>query len=120
MYESISDYGSMYMEVTGGQMDIKFIRDNGVIHDYLTIMKQVVPPLSPDVSVTAPAHGTNYTTPPVITITADASDSDGSVTQVEFFVNNISIGTDYQAPYPSTTPSLMKEPTTLPPYQRHR
>ncbi|MCB0565263.1 MAG: metallophosphoesterase, partial [Phaeodactylibacter sp.] len=99
MYESISDYGSMYMEVTGGQMDIKFIRDNGVIHDYLTIMKQVATGFPPDVSVTAPDHGTNYTTPQAITITADASDSDGSVTQVEFFVNNISIGTDYQAPY---------------------
>ncbi|MCB0588698.1 MAG: metallophosphoesterase family protein, partial [Phaeodactylibacter sp.] len=29
MYHSQADYGSMYMEVTGGQMDVQFIRDNG-------------------------------------------------------------------------------------------
>ena len=106
MYESISDYGSMYMEVTGGQMDIKFIRSNGVIHDYLTIMKQVATGVPPSVSITAPAHGTNYTSPQPVTLTADASDSDGTVTQVEFFVNGNSVGVDNQAPYAvSYTPS---------------
>ncbi|MCO6486792.1 MAG: metallophosphoesterase, partial [Phaeodactylibacter sp.] len=99
MYHSQADYGSMYMEVTGGQMDIKFIRDNGNIDDYFSIVKNVATGSPPTVSVTSPANGFNYTSTQSITITADASDSDGSVTQVEFFVNNISIGTDNQAPY---------------------
>ncbi|MCB0595763.1 MAG: metallophosphoesterase, partial [Phaeodactylibacter sp.] len=99
MYQSQSDYGSMYMEVTGGQMDVKFIRDNGNIDDEFTIIKQVSTGLPPNVSITAPSDGANFSSPQAITITADASDSDGSVTQVEFFVDNLSIGTDNQAPY---------------------
>lgn len=34
-----------------------------------------------------------------MTISADASDSDGSITQVEFFVDGNSIGTDSSSPY---------------------
>ncbi|MCB0581040.1 MAG: metallophosphoesterase, partial [Phaeodactylibacter sp.] len=99
MYRSQADYGSMYLEVTGGQMDIKFLRENGNIDDYLTIVKQVASGMPPSVSITAPADGTHYLAPQSINITANASDSDGSVTQVEFFVNNMSIGVDNQAPW---------------------
>ncbi|MCO6477330.1 MAG: metallophosphoesterase, partial [Phaeodactylibacter sp.] len=99
MYHSQADYGSMYLEVTGGQMDIQFIRDNGDIDDYLTIVKQLAVGNPPTVSVTSPANGFNYSTPQQINIKASASDSDGSVTKVEFFINNFSIGVDNSAPY---------------------
>ncbi|MCV5277493.1 Ig-like domain-containing protein, partial [Escherichia coli] len=35
-------------------------------------------------------------------ITANASDADGTVTQVEFFANNTSLGVTTQAPYSVT------------------
>ncbi|MBW3468321.1 Ig-like domain-containing protein, partial [Arthrospiribacter ruber] len=53
----------------------------------------------PTVSITAPAQGTEIEAGETISITADASDEDGEVVKVEFFVNGSSIGTTAQAPY---------------------
>ncbi len=53
----------------------------------------------PTVSITAPTDGTTYNSLQTITINANASDSDGSVSQVEFFVNGSSVGTDNSSPY---------------------
>ena len=54
---------------------------------------------SPTCSITSPTNGQYYATPQNITINANASDTDGNVTSVEFFVNEISIGTDTTSPY---------------------
>ncbi|MBW3466793.1 hypothetical protein EGN73_03040, partial [Arthrospiribacter ruber] len=53
----------------------------------------------PTVSITAPAQGTEIEAGQTISITADASDEDGEVVKVEFFVNGTSIGSATQAPY---------------------
>ena len=55
--------------------------------------------LPPTVSITSPAEGTGFTAPSPITITADAADPDGTVTNVEFFVNGMLVGADNTAPY---------------------
>ena len=57
------------------------------------------PNVPPTVSITNPTDGSLYTSLSTITIDADASDPDGSVTQVEFFVDGTSIGTDNTSPY---------------------
>ncbi|MEM1325557.1 MAG: Ig-like domain-containing protein [Bacteroidota bacterium] len=54
---------------------------------------------SPTVTITAPVDGTTIDENTSLTIAADASDTDGTVTQVEFFVDNMSIGVDTDAPY---------------------
>lgn len=54
---------------------------------------------SPVVTITSPGDGASFSTGNTITITADASDSDGSIDNVEFFVNGSSIGTDTSQPY---------------------
>jgi hypothetical protein len=59
----------------------------------------ISPSSKPTSEVTSPATGTTYATPQAITITADAADGNGSISQVEFFVNGISIGTDNSSPY---------------------
>ena len=48
----------------------------------------------PTVSITSPAGGATFTAPANITVAANASDTDGSVTQVEFFQGTTSLGTD--------------------------
>ncbi len=39
MYYSVAELGSCALEVTGNTMDVKFIRETGVIEDYFTIVK---------------------------------------------------------------------------------
>jgi hypothetical protein len=53
----------------------------------------------PSVALTAPNEGNSYRSGDTITLSADANDPDGSVTQVEFFYNNIWLGVDTTAPY---------------------
>ncbi len=61
----------------------------------------------PTVSLTSPANNTNFDLGNEITISATASDTDGTVNSVEFFVNNTSIGLDNSAPYSvSWTPNF--------------
>jgi N-acetylneuraminic acid mutarotase/glucose/arabinose dehydrogenase/endonuclease/exonuclease/phosphatase family metal-dependent hydrolase len=53
----------------------------------------------PTVAISAPANGASFSLPPSITVSATASDSNGTVTGVQFFANGISIGTDATTPY---------------------
>ena len=57
--------------------------------------------LLPSASITSPANGATFPWHPTITITATASDSDGSVQKVEFFRDNgaTKLGEDTSAPY---------------------
>jgi regulation of enolase protein 1 (concanavalin A-like superfamily) len=53
----------------------------------------------PTVSLTAPASGATYTAPASITISANASDANGSVARVEFYAGSSLVGTDTSSPY---------------------
>jgi chitinase len=56
----------------------------------------------PSVSLTSPAAGASFTAGSSITVSANASDSDGSVSKVEFFRGGTSLGIDTSAPYSVT------------------
>lgn len=56
----------------------------------------------PSVSLTAPSNGASYTAPATITLTASASDSDGTISKVEFFNGSTLLATDTSAPYSYT------------------
>ena len=53
----------------------------------------------PTVSITSPANNASFATPANITINANAGDSDGTVTQVEFFADGGPLGVDATSPY---------------------
>jgi len=53
----------------------------------------------PDISVTYPFHMQHFNQPQAVTITADAADTNGSVQNVKFFVNDVQIGQDNAFPY---------------------
>ncbi len=55
--------------------------------------------VAPTVSITSPANGATFTAPASITINATASDSDGTLTRVEFFQGTTKLGEDTTAPY---------------------
>jgi len=53
----------------------------------------------PSVNLTSPAAGASFTAGSSITVSANASDSDGSISKVEFFRGGTSLGIDTSAPY---------------------
>ena len=53
----------------------------------------------PTVSITSPTHPTTFVAPANVTITATASDPDGSITKVEFFAGVGLLGQDTTPPY---------------------
>lgn len=54
---------------------------------------------NPAVSITAPANGATYTAPATVSITANASDPEGRMASVDFYVGSTLISRDSTAPY---------------------
>lgn len=54
---------------------------------------------SPSVSLTSPVHNSSVDEGTAISITANASDTDGTITKVEFFQGSTKLGEDLTAPY---------------------
>jgi Bacterial Ig domain len=59
----------------------------------------VNPNTPPAVTLTSPLNGSSLSVPADVTIAASASDSDGTLSKVEFFINGTLFGTDTTAPY---------------------
>src|SRR5262249_24925630 len=63
---------------------------------------QLSPPVTnspPSVAITSPGNGASFIAPATITIQAAASDSDGSVTNVQFFDGATSLGNVSSSPF---------------------
>ena len=58
--------------------------------------------LPPTVNLTAPANNSTFTAPATITLRANAADSDGSISKVEFYQTGTLINSDVSAPYEYT------------------
>jgi len=76
----------------------------GVTCDRLTVngnglLRLAAPNLPPSVSLTAPVAGAVFTVPATINLQATATDSDGTVTKVEFFNGVTKLGEATAAPY---------------------
>jgi len=62
---------------------------------------------APTVSMTSPANGASFVAPTSITFTATASDSDGTIQRVEFYVGATLVGTDTTSPYSAEWPAVI-------------
>ncbi|MBI4659123.1 MAG: hypothetical protein HY735_09800 [Verrucomicrobia bacterium] len=67
----------------------------------------------PAVAISSPAANATFTAPANITLTADASDSDGSISKVEFFSRGTAIGTATTSPYRVTWSNVAPGSYTL-------
>jgi hypothetical protein len=78
--------------------------DDGAVTTSVARTVTVHPPAnqSPSVSMTAPSHGASFTAPATMTVSADASDPDGSIVRVDFYQGSTQIGTDASTPYSVT------------------
>ncbi len=59
---------------------------------------------SPVVTLAAPVGGATYTAPAAVTLKATATDPDGTVARVDFFLGTTKLGSDATAPYELTAP----------------
>jgi len=73
-------------------------------NDIATSLKVMKVPANnpPSVSITSPANNASFNAPASITFTANATDSDGSVSKVEFFNGSQSIGVATTSPFKVT------------------
>jgi hypothetical protein len=55
--------------------------------------------VAPSAALTQPANGATFTAPATVSLAATASDSDGTVSKVEFFNGSAKLGEDTTAPY---------------------
>ena len=69
--------------------------------------------LPPSVTITNPVSGTVFTAPANVTIQASASDSDGTVTNVQFLVGSTVLSNDAAAPFFAVTNNLVAGSYTL-------
>ena len=68
---------------------------------------------APTVSITSPTGGTVYNAPATVTINATASDSDGSISKVEFYQGLTLLGADSTSPYSFTWSNVGQGSYTL-------
>jgi PKD repeat protein len=106
-------YSVDYLTTLGaGQIVRAVATDNqGATANSNNVVMNVVANVPPTVSLTSPVNGALFVAPEVVNIVASASDSDGSIAQVEFFVNGISIGVDNSSPYSTSWSSVVGENT---------
>ncbi len=76
----------------------------------LAVMTGAVPNIPPQVILTSPVSGTSLTTPANITLSAAATDPDGTVAKVEFFDGTLKLG---ETLAPSTPPDIFTLPVNL-------
>jgi len=62
-------------------------------------VKAIVVNQAPTVSITSPSNNASFNAPASISLTASASDQDGTISKVEFFNGTTSIGSATQSPY---------------------
>ena len=76
-------------------------RDNSGLTRSATITITVNAPGNqlPNVSISSPSTGATYTAPATVSIQATASDSDGTISRVEFYRGSTLISTDTTSPY---------------------
>ncbi|MBO9702151.1 MAG: hypothetical protein J7604_18220, partial [Sporocytophaga sp.] len=100
-----SPYSATWTNVAAGTYKIVAnVKDNngGVGTDTVTVT--VVPAVNqnPSVSITSPVNNASFNAPANITITANASDADGTVSSVAFYNGSLLLGTDNTTPYSYT------------------
>ena len=95
MYHNSLTLGSFIVDINHNQLDAKFLTEDGIIDDYFTITKDI-PPVQL-VNITNPLQG--FTSPQSTIITTDVGEQVSSVTDVEFFINESSIGVDQTFPF---------------------
>jgi hypothetical protein len=98
--------GSSYTATTGGNYTVEVSTNFSCTATSSIITVIVNGNLSPFVVITAPSSNASFTAPASVTITATASDQDGTVSKVDFYSGNTLLGTDPTAFHANTMNNL--------------
>jgi regulation of enolase protein 1 (concanavalin A-like superfamily) len=101
--DTSSPYGMTWSSVAAGSYQVTAVArdDDGATRTSAAVSVTVgsASNQAPAVSLTSPAAGASMTAPANITLQASASDTDGTVTRVEFYRGSTLIGSDASSPY---------------------
>ena len=98
--DNSSPYSANYTSTLGSHNLTATATDNlgaQTTSSIITISVGNNPP--PTINITSPSNGDLYIAPAVVTISANANDPNGTVSQVQFYVNGVLVGSDASAPY---------------------
>ncbi len=98
-------YGAVWQNPQGGtHLLTAAATDNAGARTTSSAVRAIVTTtnIPPTVNLTSPANGAAFSTPATIALAATASDSDGTVSKVEFYRNGTLLGTSTAAPYSYT------------------
>jgi Bacterial Ig domain len=65
-----------------------------------------IPPSPPTIAMTSPSNNATFTGPAMVTVTAAATDFDGTIARVELFVGSNVVGMDVSEPYSLTASNV--------------
>ncbi len=96
---TVAPYTYAWSNVAGGTYSLtaKATDDKGALTTSTAVAVKVNKP--PTVALTAPANNVVLVSPTNVTISASASDADGTVSKVQFFRDGVLLGTDTTSPY---------------------
>jgi RHS repeat-associated protein len=97
-----SPYAIQWANVAAGAYTLTAIATDSANATTTSAAVVIIVNAPPTVSITAPLSGATYNAPATIILTASAADSDGTVTQVQFFDGASSVGIVTAAPYTVT------------------
>ena len=98
--DATAPYAATWTAVLGSHSITAIATDNlGATTTSTAVGVTVLNNVPPSCSITAPSAGALYTAPAAVNITATATDSDGSIASVGFYVNGSLVGTDNTSPY---------------------
>jgi len=96
----VAPYATSWTSVLGNHsVTIRATDNEGAISNSAAVNVSVVANVAPSVSISAPANNTQVNINTPVTLSASATDGDGSVSSVEFFVNGVSVNVDASSPY---------------------
>jgi hypothetical protein len=108
--DSVGPYLYNWTNVTSGvyTLTAKAFDDRDAVFVSDIVKVNVVSNIPPTVVITSPANKASFISNSNIILTADAADTGGSVSRVEFYENNILIGADSTSPYAITWKNVPK------------
>ena len=83
------------------------VRTQAIVEQFSVATRGGAANQPPTVAITSPADGSTLQAATNVTVAATASDSDGTIVRVDFYVGTTLIGSDTTAPYTASWPSVL-------------